>query len=389
MPFRFYRRVKIAPGVTLNLSKGGVSISGGVRGARFTAGRTGKRTTLGIPGSGLHWTEHEGWGDSGRERGTVERSRKEGEIEVLSNEIEDQLEAYEALVDHWKDLPRIPSLQEFQAYSRKVEFKPLPPPDDPDYAAHKRELHKELTREKYQTFPYSMLPVSVSKNKAREELKDRWPDLANRMQRAYEKRLAEHEGRMSSIQASHEASEAARLESLSKILNDDPEATTDVACDVFENIDWPFETAAGIATNDGVHLYVNLDLPEIEDTIPATLPKLGRGNQISEQKRSKGDQYEDYFRLVVGQAVYLAACEFAWNPTLETVSIAAFTQRIRRNAEDDVDQYVYSMTLTQDQIRHFDPESQSLSSLLAECGAHIDRDRNGQMRQITPPEWVT
>lgn len=374
--------------MTLNLSKGGVSVSGGVQGARFTVGRTGKRTTLGIPGTGLHWTEHESWARSGGERRAVERSERQREADALSYEVEDRIEAYEALLDHWRDLPRIPSRKEFQAYSQKVEFKPLPLPNDPDYASAKRELHKELTKEKYQSFPYNMLPVSVSKNKAREELKDRWPDLANRMQQAYEKRLAEYERRMKSIRGSHEASEAARLESLAKILNDDPEATTDLACDVFENIDWPFETAAGIATNDGVHLYVNLDLPEIEDTIPTTLPKLGRGNQISERKRSKGDQYEDYFRLVVGQAIYLAACEFAWNPTLKTISIAAFTQRTRQNRNDDVDQYVYSVTFTQEQIRYFDPEAQSLSSLLAECGALIDRDRFGKLRQINPPDWV-
>lgn len=32
MPFRFYRRVTIAPGLTLNRSKGGISVSGGIPG---------------------------------------------------------------------------------------------------------------------------------------------------------------------------------------------------------------------------------------------------------------------------------------------------------------------------------------------------------------------
>jgi len=54
--FRFWRRVRIAPGLTLNLSKTGGSLSFGVRGAHFTVGPHGKRVTAGIPGTGLFYT---------------------------------------------------------------------------------------------------------------------------------------------------------------------------------------------------------------------------------------------------------------------------------------------------------------------------------------------
>ncbi len=56
MGFRFWRRIKIAPGVTLNLSKSGGSLSFGPRGAKFTVGSRGKRATVGIPGTGLFYT---------------------------------------------------------------------------------------------------------------------------------------------------------------------------------------------------------------------------------------------------------------------------------------------------------------------------------------------
>ncbi len=56
MGFRFWRRMKIAPGVTLNLSKSGGSLSFGPRGAKFTVGPRGKRGTVGIPGTGLFYT---------------------------------------------------------------------------------------------------------------------------------------------------------------------------------------------------------------------------------------------------------------------------------------------------------------------------------------------
>ncbi len=56
MGFRFWRRIKILPGVTLNLSKSGGSISFGPRGAKFTIGPSGKRVSVGIPGTGLFYT---------------------------------------------------------------------------------------------------------------------------------------------------------------------------------------------------------------------------------------------------------------------------------------------------------------------------------------------
>jgi tetratricopeptide (TPR) repeat protein len=56
MAFRFWRRVKIAPGISLNLSKSGGSLSLGPRGAKFTIGPRGPRATAGIPGTGLFYT---------------------------------------------------------------------------------------------------------------------------------------------------------------------------------------------------------------------------------------------------------------------------------------------------------------------------------------------
>ena len=68
MGFRFFRRKKLFPGVTLNLSKSGASLSFGTRGAKVTVGPRGVRKTVGIPGSGLYWTENTSHGRGRRSR---------------------------------------------------------------------------------------------------------------------------------------------------------------------------------------------------------------------------------------------------------------------------------------------------------------------------------
>jgi Protein of unknown function (DUF4236)/Bacterial SH3 domain len=55
--FRFRRSIKIAPGVRWNIGKKGSSLSFGGRGFTYTVGPQGSRTTVGIPGTGMSYTQ--------------------------------------------------------------------------------------------------------------------------------------------------------------------------------------------------------------------------------------------------------------------------------------------------------------------------------------------
>ncbi|AHK80784.1 hypothetical protein M911_14350 [Ectothiorhodospira haloalkaliphila] len=55
MAFRFQRRIRIAPGLRLNVSKRGVGLSAGVPGASISLGRRGAYGNVGIPGTGLSY----------------------------------------------------------------------------------------------------------------------------------------------------------------------------------------------------------------------------------------------------------------------------------------------------------------------------------------------
>jgi len=61
MGFRFRRSVRLFPGLRLNVSRSRVSGSIGGRGAWLTIGPKGTRATLGIPGTGLSYTEQSPW----------------------------------------------------------------------------------------------------------------------------------------------------------------------------------------------------------------------------------------------------------------------------------------------------------------------------------------
>ncbi len=58
MGLRFRKSITIFPGVKLNISKSGLSISAGKKGAHVNAGTSGRKSvSVGIPGTGLSYTK--------------------------------------------------------------------------------------------------------------------------------------------------------------------------------------------------------------------------------------------------------------------------------------------------------------------------------------------
>ena len=57
MGFRFQKRIKILPGVRINLSKTGLSTSFGGKGMTVNVRDGNVKTTVGLPGSGMSYSE--------------------------------------------------------------------------------------------------------------------------------------------------------------------------------------------------------------------------------------------------------------------------------------------------------------------------------------------
>ena len=55
MGFRFQKRIKLLPWVTLNISKSGFSFTFGRRGASFNVGSKGSSVNVGIPSTGASY----------------------------------------------------------------------------------------------------------------------------------------------------------------------------------------------------------------------------------------------------------------------------------------------------------------------------------------------
>lgn len=68
MGFRFRKSIRLGGGLRLNVSKRGIGLSAGVKGARIGIGPRGVRSTLSLPGTGLSYTTESRWAKGRRGR---------------------------------------------------------------------------------------------------------------------------------------------------------------------------------------------------------------------------------------------------------------------------------------------------------------------------------
>lgn len=80
MGILFRKRIKIAKGIHLNVSKSGTSLSVGPRGAKVTIGKKGAYTNVGIPGTGLYARQK----ISGFKNATQREVKKQRENEAIN-----------------------------------------------------------------------------------------------------------------------------------------------------------------------------------------------------------------------------------------------------------------------------------------------------------------
>lgn len=103
MGLQFRKRIKICKGVNLNISKTGVGVSVGTRGARYSMHSSGRRTaTVGLPGTGLYYTKNLGTkkkGSSKKTSSAKSSTKPAAASETALNEAKEAVQQYENYIN--------------------------------------------------------------------------------------------------------------------------------------------------------------------------------------------------------------------------------------------------------------------------------------------------
>lgn len=135
---------------------------------------------------------------------------------------------------------------------------------------------------------------------------------------------------------------------------------------------------------EGDTLYVDLDLPEIED-LKSEYPALSR-DKIVYKKKTAAQLREEYARMVMSMGVFLSTNFFNLSSYIKTIVMSGFNT-VRDNKGDLVDQYLYSVKFTRDIFEQTDlAEVDDLYAFFLRFENRINLSANNVFKAVVPYE---
>jgi hypothetical protein len=335
MAFRFQRRIKIAPGIRLNVSKRGVGLSAGPRGATMSVGRSGVYGNVGVPGTGLSFREklnkkgstessqgaQGGQGNinisidddgqvtllyptgeplSARET-TAVRKQAGGEIRVFMEEVCER---------------RNGMLRSITTFHHRIPK----PTDKPEYTPSLFKVHE----------PTPSLFAKV------------WALIFP----PFRRKLSRDHADWSSAKASHDQGEQERKALEETLVFSDTTAMERVLEIYLGGIEWPKEPAIDFDLGeDNTTLALDIqfpdedEMPDKEWSVPVTQYQLIPKKMSATKRRQI---YRDYIHSVM---MRVAGEIFAHLPTVEHVLISGYRETINSSNGHAEDQYIISVIM--------------------------------------------
>lgn len=395
MALRFRRSIKIAPGLRINLGKRGVSMSTGPRGASMTYGRGGLYGNVGMPGSGLSYRKklkaNSKASRTAAQPMTQETSTsvkisldEDGSVELLdsndlplsSSQVKMVKEQLNDTIKEWLDencenwnkgIDAIQNLHiDTPPADLKVNYQPVefdvPPPQKPS-------------------------PKSAGFWGAIFKGKQRKIDAENLMaQQAYTAKIKEWKDQ----HAEHKKREAERQMLIEKTRFNAPEGMQDFFAEVLSDIEWPRETLVSYEVSDsGKEIYLDIDLPEIEDMPTEYATVAARGFKLNIKKKSDTQCRKEYMAHIHAILFRIIGEAFVALPTVDNVIASGYSQRPDKKTGQINDEYLLSVKVERQQwetINFSNLAALDLTECLAAFSLNRKMTKTGVFSAISPHE---
>jgi hypothetical protein len=404
MVLRFRRSVKIAPGVRLNMSKSGPSLSVGGRGATANFSKRGTRTTIGIPGTGLSYTSssHSANRTSQRRLERDERQRQRADalarvkvsiddngvltcldgnglplkgrelsmmweqqgaaICTLLNDTADQINGdVDLLGNIHLDAP-YPSPARLLAVEEFPETEPLRPgstrkppepairlPDQPGFVSRLLGGSGRHERKVLQLEGEHALAMDAWWTRCAAIEADEAQSIA------FWK--AEHAAWVERRDAFGRQNEIADTEHRVKLAVD-ADYSADILTEAVQLLEWPRETLISFQLDLSRKIvWLDIDLPEIEDLPQRVATMAASGKKLNVKAKPQKSLRLEYAHHVHGIAIRIAATVAAVLPWAETINLSGFSQRLNKATGVIDDEYIYSAAFTRAGLERIDFEA--------------------------------
>ena len=304
MELQFRKRIKICKGVNLNISKTGVGVSVGTKGARYSMHSSGRRTaTVGIPGTGLYYTKN-----------LANAKKKTAKKDTAAAKKNTSAKATAAAATQQSQ----EAIEAFEQYENYIDFI--------------RNVHRDCDiAMNWQVIANRPLPFKEGEKgpkelKAQQDYDNYRPSLAEQiMKNMAQERRAELQAAIEEARkqdAEDLAEQAESKEFAKRMIAGD----LDAYCEAIENAD-PFAELAELGsgfefgTDDPTRMEIEFTI-KANDVIPETQLSLTKTGKLSEKAMSKSAYYDIMQDYVCSCSIRLARELFAVLP-VDTVVVHA------------------------------------------------------------------
>lgn len=355
MAVRFRKSIKLAPGIRMNLSGGGLSWTLGPRGASVGIGKRGTYLNSGIPGTGLYSRQAIG-GNSGAPRPVANKTSPETTQVSLTVAISDDGSVT------FTDSDGNPVSEELIDAAKKQKGDAI-----------RAVIHQKCSEINGQTQALGMLHLDVPPLQQPTYTPQAFgvpqPSQPRPKTPGFFDKLLK--SKLAKIEAQNAAARAAYLIALEKwqkaraefdIAEDSKRALVEMAAagnpesmetffpEVLNDIVWPRETEVSFEVRDeGRELAFDVDLPELEDMPTKTASVPMRGYRLSIKDMSPTAVQKMYAQHVHSIGFRLLGEAFGMLPTIQRVTLSGYSQRKNKATGQEADEYLFSVRVQRDQ----------------------------------------
>ncbi len=427
---RFRRRVRILPGLSLNFSKSGVSVSAGIPGLSITSGKRGVYLNAGIPGTGIYDRKRldvpappparapggAGPGLPGVDGGYTLVLDGEGKLEIedasgltvsdpavlrhlhrqpgfkdlvrdLGERLQKQLEAATAdFVEIYRKTPPLVTTASVQAQLAALEPDAFEAEPFAGPRPSEEDLRKELAAEAEARI-HDLRFWSLGRRR-REFVERELPRAVAARMKGWEGAKAGHDAAEAARRKTFETAAQAQYEKrrghLLAVLNGDP-AVVEASMDTFLgdlklaeelSVDHQYDAA-----DRTIRLDVALPGPE---SLPQREARLLVSGKVSVREKSDPEKRREYATAVCGLAFYFAGHAFNTSPAVRAVEVSGHVRRASPATGLIGSAYLYSVRFDRDRFARLDVPALDPMEALQGFDHRIHILASAEMKPVQP-----
>lgn len=347
MGLRFRKSFKLAPGVRLNASGGGLSWTLGPRGASIGIGKRGTHLNAGLAGTGLSYQTRL---DTLAARAPASPQNAQVDVQVNVSILDDgevifKDQAGNLVPDSWVkqaklqqgDAIRTLIADKCAEINAQIDALGLihlytPAPGSDQKFMRQQYGESEPVAPVMKEYGVMAKVMKAARDRVDEENAELMVTYTAQKERWLAQKAA-HDDEQTCLKQSFYAAMAGQPDEMERHL----EA-------VLQEVVWPRETGISVAIlGEGNEVYLDVDLPEIEDVPDKTAAVPASGFRLSIRTVSQTELRQRYAQHIHAIGFRLLGEIFAALPTVQKATISGYSQRPGRTTGQVSDEYLYSV----------------------------------------------